>query len=265
MSTPEPRRPGSVPSSTPPRRLPATFPAALAAALATGPSRPLVTFYDDATGERVELSVATYANWVAKTANLAQDELDLARGALALVELPTHWLGAVWLGAALTLGLSVTDDPGLAADADLVVCGPATLDRHAAGAVRGPVLALSLRPLGGRFTDPLPPGVTDYGAVVLAQPDVFGAYDPPHADDAGWRDADGSVSQAELLAEASGIPRVSAGGRLLTDVNPASRRGVATLVAPVLLGAGTVWVRNPDEDRWSARAEQERVTEELRG
>ena len=40
------------------------------------PARPLVTFYDDATGERVELSVATYANWVAKTAGLAQDELD---------------------------------------------------------------------------------------------------------------------------------------------------------------------------------------------
>ena len=46
------------------------------------PARPLVTFYDDATGERVELSVATYANWVAKTAGLAQDELDVERGGL---------------------------------------------------------------------------------------------------------------------------------------------------------------------------------------
>jgi uncharacterized protein (TIGR03089 family) len=265
MSTPEPRRPGSVPPAGPPSRLPPTFPAALAAALAAGPSRPLVTFYDDATGERVELSVATYANWVAKTANLAQDELDLGRGGLVLVELPTHWLGAVWLGAAWALGLVVTDDPAMAGSADLVVCGPETLDRHAAGVDQVPVVALSLRPLGGRFTDPLPMGVTDYGAVVLAQPDVFGAYDPPQADDAAWRDDAGSVSQAELLAGAAGSPAVSAGGRLLTDVNPASRRGLATLVAPVLLGAGTVWVRNPDEARWSARAGQERVTEELRG
>ncbi len=266
MSTPEPRPPGSTPSATPPTgRVPVTFGAALAAALATGPSRPLVTFYDDATGERVELSVATYANWVAKTANLAQDELDLGRGGLVLLELPTHWLGAVWLGAAWTLGLTVTDDPALVADADLVVCGPQTLDRHAADADRVPVLALSLRPLGGRFTDPLPPGVTDYGAVVLAQPDVFGAYDPPGGDDVAWRDGAGSLSQAGLTTEAAGTPVVSRGGRLLTDVNPASRRGLATLVAPVLLGAGAVWVRNTDEERWSARAEQERVTEELRG
>ncbi len=44
----------------------------LRSALASDPGRPLVTFYDDATGERVELSVATFANWVAKTANLLQ-------------------------------------------------------------------------------------------------------------------------------------------------------------------------------------------------
>ena len=54
---------------------PTTFPAALAGQLRTDAARPLVTFYDDATGERVELSVTTYANWVAKTAGLVQDEL----------------------------------------------------------------------------------------------------------------------------------------------------------------------------------------------
>ena len=39
----------------------------LADALRADPGRPLITFYDDATGERVELSVATFGNWVAKT------------------------------------------------------------------------------------------------------------------------------------------------------------------------------------------------------
>ena len=62
--------------------LPTTFPSALAALLRSDPSRPLVTFYDDATGERIELSVTTYANWVAKTAGLAADELDAERGGL---------------------------------------------------------------------------------------------------------------------------------------------------------------------------------------
>ena len=69
-------RPYSAGMATP-RTSPETFPAALAATLRTDPGRPLVTFYDDATGERVELSVATYANWVAKTAGLVQDELDV--------------------------------------------------------------------------------------------------------------------------------------------------------------------------------------------
>src|SRR5690606_31992912 len=36
----------------------------------SGSARPLITFYDDATGERIELSGVTTANWVAKTANL---------------------------------------------------------------------------------------------------------------------------------------------------------------------------------------------------
>ena len=242
-----------------------TFPAALDITLRADAGRPLVTFYDDATGERIELSVATYANWVAKTAGLAQDELDAERGGLVLVDLPTHWLGAVWLGAAWSLGLAVTDDPALVDDADRVVCGPDGVPTYAAHADRVPVVALSLRPLGGRFTEELPPGVTDYGAVVLAQPDAFTAYDPPEASDAAWRSPQsGTTSQADLLAEASAAGAVEAGGRLLTDVNPSTRAGARTLLAPLLAGAGVVWVRHPDESGWDRRADQERATDRLR-
>ncbi len=52
-------------------------------AVATDPNRPLLTWYDDATGERTELSGATLANWVAKTANLLVDELALGPGGTA--------------------------------------------------------------------------------------------------------------------------------------------------------------------------------------
>src|SRR3954465_1076748 len=103
-----------------------TSPAALAALLGREPARPLVTFYDDASGERVELSVTTYANWVAKTAGLFQDELDLTRADTVRIDLPTHWVGPVFLGAAWTLGLEVTTG-----EADLVVCGPADVERYA--------------------------------------------------------------------------------------------------------------------------------------
>ena len=51
-----------------------------AAAVATDPTRPLLTWYDDATGERTELSGATLANWVAKTANLLVDEVGAGAG-----------------------------------------------------------------------------------------------------------------------------------------------------------------------------------------
>ena len=242
-----------------------TFAAALATLLRADPGRPLVTFYDDATGERVELSVATYANWVAKTAGLVQDELEVERGGLVLVDLPTHWLGAVWLGAALCLGLTVTEDPALVDDADLVVCGPDDVATYAGHAGRVPVVALALRPLGGRFTGELAPGVTDYGAVVLAQPDAFHAYDPAQASDAAWRSRTGAaVSQADLLAEASEAGVVENGGRLLTDLNPCTRAGTRTLLAPLLAGAGVVWVRHPDEAGWGRRAEQERATSRLR-
>ena len=251
-------------TSLPRTALPPTFPSALAALLRADPARPLVTFYDDATGERIELSVTTYANWVAKTAGLVQDELDVERGGLALVDLPTHWLGAVWLGAAWTMGLVVTDDPALAGDADLVVCGPDSVATYAAHAERVPVVALSLRPLGGRFTEALPTGVTDYGAVVLAQPDAFLADDAPTADDAAWRDGSGTSTQADLIAEAAGAGVVEPGGRLLTDVNPCTRSGAATLLGPVLAGAGVVWVRHPDDAAWTARSEQERATAQLR-
>jgi uncharacterized protein (TIGR03089 family) len=243
---------------------PETFPAALAASLRGDPGRPLVTFYDDATGERVELSVTTYANWVAKTAGLAQDELDVERGGLVLVDLPTHWLGAVWLGAAWSLGLEVTDDPTLAGEADLVVCGPDGVATYAGHAARVPVVALSLRPLGGRFTEALPTGVTDYGAVVLAQPDAFTAYDPPAGDDAAWRAPSGTSTQSALLAEAVAAQVVEPQGRLLTGVNPCTRAGAVTLLAPVVAGAGVVWVRHPAEDGWDRRAEQERATAVLR-
>ena len=243
---------------------PTTFPAGLAALLRSDATRPLVTFYDDASGERVELSVATYANWVAKTAGLASDELDLERGGLVLVDLPTHWLGAVWLGAAWTLGLVVTDDRSLAGQADLVVCGPDGVERYAAHASRVPVLALSLRPLGGRFSETLPTGVTDFGAVVLAQPDVFVAVDPPAPSDPAWRDGSGTSTQADLLAQAARSGAVTTGGRLLTDVNPCTHSGQQTLLAPLVHRASTVWVRHPDEAAWPARVEQERATAELR-
>src|SRR5262245_66226190 len=47
---------------------------------AADPTRPLLTWYDDTTGERTELSGATLGNWVAKTANLLVDGVGAGPG-----------------------------------------------------------------------------------------------------------------------------------------------------------------------------------------
>jgi hypothetical protein len=77
------------------------------AAVALDPTRPLLTYYDDATGERTELSGATADNWVAKTANLLVDGLGLRPGALAAVVLPPHWQTAAVLIGSWSAGLAV--------------------------------------------------------------------------------------------------------------------------------------------------------------
>ena len=65
-----------------------TFASVLEGLLRGDASRPLITFYDHASGERTELSVTTYANWVAKTAGLLADEHALVRGQLIRIDLP---------------------------------------------------------------------------------------------------------------------------------------------------------------------------------
>jgi len=234
-----------------------TFADLLAAHVRAAGGRPLVTFYDDATGERVELSAVTYANWVAKTAGLLQDELGLERGGRLLVDLPTHWLGPVWLGAAWSVGLAVTDELGAPAP-DVVVCGPERLEEHAA--CGSPVVALSLLPMATRFREPLPSGVVDYGAVVWGQPDAFAAYDQPTGADPAWQSSGTTLTQRELLSEAGSGPGATPGTRLLTPVNPCTRDGLVGVLGPLAAGGGTVWVRNPDPARWAHKAEVERAT-----
>ena len=57
---------------------------------AADPAGPRITYYDDATGERIELSTVTMANWAAKTANLLRDEMGAGPGTRVAVLLPAH-------------------------------------------------------------------------------------------------------------------------------------------------------------------------------
>jgi uncharacterized protein (TIGR03089 family) len=230
-----------------------TFAEVLATQLRRDPGRPLLTFYDHATDERVELSVTTYANWVAKASGLLTDVADLERGMSLRIDLPPHWLSTVFLGAAWTVGLRVTtsDDP------DAVVCGPEGLARWAPRASAVPVLACSLRPLGVRFAEPLPAGVLDVGVEIWSQPDGFTAWDPPTGDDLVTDDL--TQRQVHDLTAAVGSV-LTDGGRLLSVTDPASPPGMATFTEPLGRGGSLVLVRNPDPDRLDAVYDAERAT-----
>lgn len=225
-----------------------TFAAVLADRLRRDPGRPLVTFYDDETGERVELSVTTYANWVAKAGSLLVDELGLERGDSLRVDLPPHWLTPVFLGAAWSAGLVVsdTDEP------TAVVCGPDGLERWAGEATERVVLACSLLPLGVRFAAPVPPGVHDVGVEIWSQPDAFTPWDPPTVDDAAVDVAGTRRTQREMWEAAAAGTLVTGGGRLLVAASPASPPELATFTEPLAKGGSLVLVTRAGAERLEA-------------
>jgi uncharacterized protein (TIGR03089 family) len=233
----------------------------LAAALASDPAGPLVTFYDDAVGERTELSAATLANWVAKTANLLQDEVGLVPGDRVAVLLPAHWQAAAVLLGAWSAGAVVSTDPAGAA--------AAFTDAHrAASAATVPeVFALSLASLGRGFEAGPPPGTRDYVVEVRGQRDRF----VPHApvpDNAPALDLDGMVSTGADLVEIAGRRAGELGlldhDRLLSTLpweEPAD--WVDGLLAPLAACATLVLCAHADPAALVRRAEAERVTATL--
>jgi uncharacterized protein (TIGR03089 family) len=113
----------------------------------------MLTFYDDSTGERVELSGATASNWVSKVANLLVDGLDCQPGDRVGVLLPVHWQTAVILFGAWTAGVGVTND---STDADIVFAAETALPAALEADPLQPI-GLSLRPLGAPM-QAIPPG-----------------------------------------------------------------------------------------------------------
>lgn len=252
--------------------MPATPADLLAAALRRDPAGPLLTHYDDATDERIELSATTLANWVAKTANLLQDEFDVGPGSVVSVALPVHWQTAAVLLAVWSCGATVMDtaaeDDGRLDDADVLL---AAQDRLAAledagGAGTAELVGLSLHPLGlgmGGYVGE----ARDFALEVRVHGDSFRPYGQVDPAAPGLRvgglelTLGGLVETAQELAERLGI---LAGDRVLLDEVPAAEAGpVAWLLAPLAAGASLVICRHPWEDRLARRAADERVTATL--
>ncbi|WP_298582895.1 TIGR03089 family protein [uncultured Kocuria sp.] len=178
-------------------------------------SRPALIWYGG-DGERVELSGRVLDNWVAKTANLWVDELDLEAGDVVALGEEAHWRSLAAALGTWTMGAAVRAvDPleGAAEAGDRAVVGlvdaqggtPPLLDRVPPGA-RAVLLDRPALSLG--YRGDLPAGdVLDYCAEVRSHADVYDGFEEPAPEGDALRAAgtDGFLAHGRLLPAASGI------------------------------------------------------------
>ncbi|WP_019629128.1 TIGR03089 family protein [Actinomadura atramentaria] len=243
--------------------------------VADDPSRPLVTFYDDASGERVELSARTFDNWVAKTANLLVDELGAGPGGIehAVLVLPPHWQSAVWLMACWSAGVAVrVVDPadGVAGDPPDAPFILAAAEEVLADVADGPLgsaadelVGLSLHALGGPLAA-APPGVTDYAVEVRAHGDRFTPPPGVGPQTSALTVTKVTLTAGELVAEAARTVDkwgLDSQDRLLVAMSFATLEGLlASLLAPLVSGASVIIQRNFDKAALDRRLTLEHVT-----
>ncbi|GAA3238894.1 TIGR03089 family protein [Actinocorallia longicatena] len=217
--------------------------------------QPLVTFYDDATGERQEFSRRTFDNWVAKTANLLVEGLDAEPGGRVVLDLPAHWQTAVWVYAAWAAGQTVVLSPTGEEDGVWVTDDPSRAPGSAAE-----VVGLSLDAMGAPL-EGAPAWVTDYAVEVRAYGDRF----------SGHREADPALvvtnttfSRSQLDADIVTFTKrhgITGTDRVLVGVAYTTAEAlVSGLLAPLHAGGSVILCRNIRQDLVTHRAETERVT-----
>jgi uncharacterized protein (TIGR03089 family) len=227
--------------------------------LSANPMGPRITFYDDATGERIELSTVTLANWAAKTANLLRDELGAGPGTRVAVLLPAHWqtaavlLGVWWIGAEVVCSGS----------ADIALCTADRLaeadDVVADGNQTGEVAVLSLDPFG-KPADGLPIGVTDYATAVRVHGDqVTPEHSPGPALDG--RSVPEVLAAAQRSAQDRGLIDTDRVMSALVWATP--HQMTDNLLAVFAAGASLVQVTNPDPALLDRRRVTEKITRTL--
>ncbi|RAV07914.1 TIGR03089 family protein [Mycobacterium colombiense] len=227
--------------------------------LRADPVGPRITYYDDATGERIELSGVTLANWAAKTANLLRDELGAGPASRVAILLPAHWqtaavlFGVWWIGAEAVLA-----GPGDLA-ADLALCTAERLDEADEAVAGGEVAVLSLDPFGRPAPD-LPIGVTDYATAVRVHGDQI-VPEPRPGPALGGRSVDEVLADCQRSAAARGL---TSGDRVLSGASwPGPAELVDHLLAILAVGASLVQVANADPAGQQRRIETEKVTRVL--
>ena len=239
----------------------------LVRALATGdPTRPRLTWYGPA-GERIELSGKVLDNWVAKTANLLVDELDVGPGRRVCLDLPPHWRTAVWLlacwsagGCAVPVRRRDGDPAGTAAggtaaggsapegSVDVWVSDrPESAAARAAATGGAELVAVALPALATGFGPGLPAGAIDAAVEVRSQGDVFVPLVRPAPGNVALELPNGAmikhadlITRARQAADRLGLPP---GIRLFTGAGP--QDCVPGLLAPLIRDGSVVLHHDP--------------------
>lgn len=221
--------------------------------LAAEPARPFVTYYDEASGERSELSAKSLANWVVKTHHLLTGELGLGVGDTALVALPAHWISVPVLLGCLTAGLALTDTG--AADVAFVV--PDTLT--AAGSVPD-LFAVAPSSAAVGFGGEPPAPALDYVTSVRPHEDKWPSVQLAATPDDPCLPG---LTRGEVTARAEAA--LTPGARVLTTRPWRSADDwLDAVLAPVAVRGSLVIVANcADEDVLAKRFTQERATVRL--
>jgi len=225
----------------------------------------LITYYDDATGERTGLSAAAVGDRSAATAALLTEGCGLRAGSRAAVLLPPHWQTAAVLLGAWATGVEVSFRGW--STAGLTPAGEpldvSFVEQRRVGDwlddVPSATHRFTLRLGSGA---PTPPDYQDYEQAVRpwlgsAPPrEAVGVHDLATVDGSTYGQY-GAI--AAEIAETHGIGR---GDRVLVDA-AASEQPLIWLLAPLSAGASVVLCANLDRARLDERIAAEGVTRVL--
>src|SRR5699024_5771004 len=113
--------------------------------LTADPAAPRLTVYNESTGARMDFSAQTLENWVAKIANLLEEELELDTDSALLIDLPVTWQAAVVALGSLAAGVQFdfvnssepreADDSSPQIVADAVFTSPDKFELYSVGNV----------------------------------------------------------------------------------------------------------------------------------
>ncbi|MET7804131.1 TIGR03089 family protein [Micromonospora chersina] len=241
------------------------------APVAVATHEPLLSYLDDATGERTDLTAQQLGAWAARSAGLLRDGCGLRPGDRVAVLLPPHWRTAAVLIGAWSVGLSVSFrpralaglpvlEPGADLPYDAVFVTPERLDDWLEDVPEG--THRYLVGTGPGALSSVPPGWLDWSTEVLRHPET--------APDLGaLRHSDPASPDGTSYGEWGAVAReyakqldLRAGDRLLVDAAE-HEQPLKWLLAPLAAGASVVLCANLDRSRLDDHVTAEQATRVL--